>query len=261
MTSCIVGLQMGILLFVLPCVCSFFFLSRFFIKDISTPVEDRNFKFGMQVHNDMLYHGVENGLSPICSCICSFFFLSRFFIKDISTTIKDRNFKFGMQVHNDMLYRGLENGPSPICFSLYLFFFLSLQIFHQRYLHNRLQIWYRGSQRQVVLWDCKRTFSYYRIYPKYSVTVNIRTPSFFLKRHLFYVPYISGHVSNRVFVLSINVRTQITCPLFLIKLLFSLPEYFVYLPCLPVFPVSVVDKPLCPVCSDLTCVHYCWVAL
>ena len=29
MTSCIVGLQMGFLLFVLPCICSFFFLSRF----------------------------------------------------------------------------------------------------------------------------------------------------------------------------------------------------------------------------------------
>ena len=67
---------MGILLFVLPCVCSFFFLSRFFIKDISTPVEDRNFKFGMQVHNDMLYLGVENGPSPICSSLYLFLFLS-----------------------------------------------------------------------------------------------------------------------------------------------------------------------------------------
>ena len=43
---------------------------------------------------------------------------------------------------------------------------------------------------------------------------------FFLKRHLFNVPYISGHVSNRVFLLSVNVRTAKTCPLFLIKLLF-----------------------------------------
>ena len=59
--------------------------------------------------------------------------------------------------------------------------------------------------------------SVYRIYPKYSDTVNVRTPSFFLKRHLFYVPYISGHVSNRVFLLSVNVRTPKTCPLFLIK--------------------------------------------
>ena len=48
----------------------------------------------------------------------------------------------------------------------------------------------------------------YRIYPKYSDTVNVRTRYFFLKRHLFYVPYISGHAPNRVFLLSINVRTQ-----------------------------------------------------
>ena len=60
----------------------------------------------------------------------------------------------------------------------------------------------------------------YRIYPKYSDTLNVRTPSFFLKRHLFYVPYISGHVPYRVFLLSVNVRTPKTCPLFLIKLLF-----------------------------------------
>ena len=37
-TSCIVGLKMGLLLFVLPYVCFFFFLSRFFVKDISTTV-------------------------------------------------------------------------------------------------------------------------------------------------------------------------------------------------------------------------------
>ena len=60
----------------------------------------------------------------------------------------------------------------------------------------------------------------YRIYPKYSDTLNVRTPSFFLKRHLFYVPYISGHVPYRVFLLSVNVRTPKTSPLFLIKLLF-----------------------------------------
>ena len=38
MTSCIVGLKMGLLLFVLPYICSFFFLSRFFVKDIFTTV-------------------------------------------------------------------------------------------------------------------------------------------------------------------------------------------------------------------------------
>ena len=37
-TSCIVELKMGLLLFVLPYICSFFFLSRFFVKDIFTTV-------------------------------------------------------------------------------------------------------------------------------------------------------------------------------------------------------------------------------
>ena len=36
--SCIVGLKMGLPLFVLPCIYSFFFLSRFFVKDISATV-------------------------------------------------------------------------------------------------------------------------------------------------------------------------------------------------------------------------------
>ena len=38
-TSCIVGLKkMGLLLFALPYICPFFFLSRFFVKDICTTV-------------------------------------------------------------------------------------------------------------------------------------------------------------------------------------------------------------------------------
>ena len=75
-TSCIVGLQMGILLFVLPCVCPFFFLSKFFVKDISTTVKDRNFILGIQVHNHKLYRGIDNGPSPICSSFYLFLFLS-----------------------------------------------------------------------------------------------------------------------------------------------------------------------------------------
>ena len=89
MTCCIVGLKMGFLLFVLPCICSFSFS-----PDFSSKISPQPFK--------------------------------------IETS------KFGIQVHNDKLYRGIENGPSPISSSLYLFFFLSLQIFRQRYLHNRL---------------------------------------------------------------------------------------------------------------------------
>ena len=62
MTSCIVGLQMGILQFVLL--------------------------LGIQVHNDELYCGIENGPAPDCSSsYFSFFYLSRFFVKDIPTTV------------------------------------------------------------------------------------------------------------------------------------------------------------------------------
>ena len=75
-TSCIVRLQMGILLFVLLCIFPFFFLSIFFVKDISTTINDRNFIFGIQVDNDMLYHGIENQPSPICSSLYLSLFLS-----------------------------------------------------------------------------------------------------------------------------------------------------------------------------------------
>ena len=71
---------------------------------------------------------------------------------------------------------------------------------------------------------------------------------FFRKDTYFYVPYISGHVPNRVFLLSVNVRTQKHVPYFLIKLLFFTTGIFVYLLCLPVFPVSVIDQPLCLIC-------------
>ena len=136
-TCCVMGLKMGLLLFILPCICSFFFLSRFFVKDISTTLKDINFKFGIQVHNDKLYRGTANGPSPICSSLYLFFFLSlQIFRQRYLSTRLNRNFKIGIQVHIDMLCRGIENGPSPICSSLYLFLFLSFQIFRQRYLHN-----------------------------------------------------------------------------------------------------------------------------
>ena len=76
---------MGILLFVLPFVCSFFFVSKFFVENISTTVKDRNFKFGILGHNDKLYCGIKNGPSPICFSIYLFFFLS--FSPDFSSKI------------------------------------------------------------------------------------------------------------------------------------------------------------------------------
>ena len=73
---CTVGLRTILLLLILPCIYLFFFLSTFFVEDISTTVQDRNFKFGVQVHNDKLYRGFEDGSSPICSSLYLFFFLS-----------------------------------------------------------------------------------------------------------------------------------------------------------------------------------------
>ena len=62
-----------------------------------------------------------------------------------------------MQVDNDVLYHGIANRPSFAYSSLYLSIFLSLYIFRQRYLHNcigkTLQIWYTGTQRQVISWN------------------------------------------------------------------------------------------------------------
>ena len=44
----------AILLFILPCICPFFFISTFFIKDISTTMLDRKFIFGIQ--NNNIFH-------------------------------------------------------------------------------------------------------------------------------------------------------------------------------------------------------------
>ena len=92
---------------------------------------------------------------------------------------------------------------------------------------------YMGMAAMLVMWPAPFEQLFvppspggYRIYPKYSDTLNVRTPSFFLQIHLFYVPYISGHVPYRVFLLSLNVRTPKTCPLFLIKLLFFTTRIF-----------------------------------
>ena len=63
MASCIVGLRMSLLL-VYPCIF-FFFLSIFFVKDISTTVKHRKFIFCIQVDNDKLYCGIENEPSPV----------------------------------------------------------------------------------------------------------------------------------------------------------------------------------------------------
>ena len=76
MTNCIMELKMGLLLFVLPYVFFFSFSPDFSSKISPQPFTDRNFKFGIQVHNDKLYRGIANGQSPICSSFCLFLFLS-----------------------------------------------------------------------------------------------------------------------------------------------------------------------------------------
>ena len=136
---------------------------KFFVKDFCETVEARVFIFGMQVDNDVLYRGIANQPSPAYSSLYLSDFLSfhtlndEIFIKDFSETVLARVFIFGMQVDNDVLKCGIANQPILAHSSLYLSIFLSLYIFHQRYLHNcigwKLQIWYTGSQRQVVSWN------------------------------------------------------------------------------------------------------------
>ena len=136
-TSCIVGLQMGILLFVLPVSVPFSFFPDFSSKISPQPLKIETSNLVYRLTMTCCIAGLKMGLFLfVLPCICSFFFSYHIFVKDISTTVQDRNFKFGIQVHNNRLYRGIENGPSPICSSV---LFLSVQIFRQRYLHNRFR--------------------------------------------------------------------------------------------------------------------------
>ena len=67
MTSCIGGLSMGCFLFVLLSIC--FFSFHIFSSDTFTTVQHRKFTFCIQVDNDTLYRGIENGPSPNCSSL------------------------------------------------------------------------------------------------------------------------------------------------------------------------------------------------
>ena len=131
---------MGLLLFVLLCICSFFWLSRFFVKDISTIVYDRNFKLGIEVRNDKLYCGIANGHSPICSFL--YFFLSIYlvfvplsFSPDFSSKISPQPFKIET---SNLVYRFTTTSCNVgLKMDILLFvlpcIFLSLCLFHQRY--------------------------------------------------------------------------------------------------------------------------------
>ena len=157
-TSCMVGLHMGIFLFVLPFVCSFFFLFKFFAKVISTTVKDRNFIFGIQVYNHKLYRGIENGPSHICSSFYLFLFLS---FPDFSSKISPQPFKIET---SNLVYRftttncivGLKMGLLLFVL-LYICFFsfspdFSSKISPQPFKIKTSNLVY-SLQRQVVSWN------------------------------------------------------------------------------------------------------------
>ena len=134
---------MGLLLFVLPYICSFFFLSRFFVKDIFTTVSDRNFKFGIQAHNDKLYRGIENGPSPVCSSLYLFFFP---FSPDFSSKISLQPFKIEI---SNLVYRFTTTScdvglKMDILLFVFPCIFLSLYIFRPRYQPYALEALKRG---------------------------------------------------------------------------------------------------------------------
>ena len=59
------GIENSLLLLIHPFICPILFpsiLSRmeFFVKDFSTTIQARVLIFGMQVDDDLLYHGIEN---------------------------------------------------------------------------------------------------------------------------------------------------------------------------------------------------------
>ena len=87
--SCIVGLKMGLLLFFLPYICFFFFLSRFFLSKISPQlfkIETSNLVYRFTTTRCIV--GMKMSLLLfVLPYICSFYFLSRFFVKDIFTTV------------------------------------------------------------------------------------------------------------------------------------------------------------------------------
>ena len=102
---------------------------KFFVKDFCEIVQATVFIFGMQVDNDVLYHGIVNQPSPSYSSLYLSYFLSfhtlndEIFVKDFSETVQATVFIFGMQVDNDVLYHGIANLLILPC--IYLFFFLS----------------------------------------------------------------------------------------------------------------------------------------
>ena len=81
-TSCIVGLKMGLLLFVFPYICFFSFSPDFSSKISPQPfkIETSNLVYRFTTASCIV--GLKMGLLLfVFPCICSFFFLSRFSVK------------------------------------------------------------------------------------------------------------------------------------------------------------------------------------
>ena len=70
------GLRTGILLFILPCICPFFFLSAFLSKISLQLYKIEKFIFDIQNNNDKLYRGIDNQLCPVCPSLYLISFLS-----------------------------------------------------------------------------------------------------------------------------------------------------------------------------------------
>ena len=91
--------------------------------------------FGIQIYDDMLYHGTANQHFPAYSSLYLFDFLSFntlnneffVFVKDFCETVQARVVRFGMHVNNDVLYCGIASRPSPgIPSCICLIYFLSV---------------------------------------------------------------------------------------------------------------------------------------
>ena len=88
LTSCIEGLQMGILLFVLRLFVPFSFFPNFSSKISPQPLKIETLYLVYRFTTTSCIVGLQMGiLLFVLPCVCPFFFLSKFFVKDIATTV------------------------------------------------------------------------------------------------------------------------------------------------------------------------------
>ena len=128
--------------------CFFLYLLFFsFSPDFSSKISLQPFKIEtsnlvIQVHNDKLYRGIENGPFPICSSLYLFFFS---FSPDFSSKISLQLFKIKTA---NLVYRFTTSCDVGLKMDILLFvlpcIFLSLYIFRQRYQPYALEALKRG---------------------------------------------------------------------------------------------------------------------